>query len=444
MVSQHGRLLAFTAIVFICNLLTASAVRSQSLVAKEAVAPLHDEDNATATKPEKVLYVIGDSHGDHNYLTRCLLSTPFFEVKVTKSKKGNSRSTVVWKSPLPPTTEAFEVVVLGDFTDRGSRSLRNIDMLHSLAVQDSRLKILLGNHESMMFRGRHKYANSSDGDGDLTRIRRQKLLRATEGKQFEVMEWLRSLDIIYRANGVLMAHGGLSETLLEDAWDGVCEEKEDCDGDFVCCANAVAQAFYKDQLDCYRAADAGTEKEDGRRRRDRRKQRHACDDKGDTPPQHIRKYRADKRQDGILWYRGYSAVKNGAGSSESCREAKTVAQRTDTKIFVVAHTTHEEIMKYCDAHDVPIYVVDTHYKDCEENDECDLSASNKFHPATGGFDWEKENIPQSLRLQFFSGEAAPKIDKCTSRLEEVAGSGGDVLVFRDCSNEIAEMEVEEE
>jgi len=158
------------------------------------------------------IYVIGDTHGDFNYLVRCLLATDRFRVE---------HGQLVWKAKQK--TSEFEVVVLGDFIDRGTFSRSNALLLKRLTYDKdwgAHLVVLLGNHEEGTLMadvdliGR---SHRNENFGDWSIENRAADLRATNGERLRLMRWMRKRQVTHLAQGVLMMHGGLRKIIAEDA-----------------------------------------------------------------------------------------------------------------------------------------------------------------------------------------------------------------------------------
>merc|ERR1719373_1431222 len=130
------------------------------------------------------------------------------------------------------------------------------------------------------------------------------------------------------------------------------------------------------------------------------------------------KYRT-KGGGGVLWYRGYSGGNYGAGSDDSCKDAVDVGKMFGFEAMAIAHTTHKTITQYCaKTDDLPIFAVDTHYKTCAENEECDFESvvnSKAFHD--DAIDFDASNVPQALKVERYT-DGAVKYEACLIMLNE--------------------------
>lgn len=372
---------------------------------KEGLAPNIDES--------KILYAIGDSHGDKNYLTRCLLATERFIL--------DEDEVIQWKPPKDE--DNFEVVVLGDFIDRGVLSRENVMLLKRLdetqPKKGGRLVVLMGNHESMMLRFKTTHAHKSGWSNGWKRKAREANLTSSEGEGLELITWLRTRPVVYLTNGALMMHGGLSDPIAAKVAKEL--KSTECVQEGVRCGeaameliNAKAFEFYEKLHTCYQEIDEKGSK--GRRQAEScakgvRTPSVLCGSDKNLPVwQH-----AKKGGGGVLWYRGYSKVAYGAGGADSCEDAKTIGKVFGVEMMMVAHTTHETITEYCDD-GVPVFAVDTHYQDCYKTGECDFAVGHVFHK--DDIDFAKDHVPQTLVIERGQGGSFAS-KKCYSQLKEV-------------------------
>lgn len=495
----------------------ASASASASgdgIAALEAAAPKAPTPEAPLAPGQAAytIHVVGDSHGDYNYLARSLVSTGRFEILDTTGKIG-------WKA----SADKFEVVVLGDVIDRGTHSVKNLQTLKNLSESDGadgRLTVILGNHEDM-------YLIQSQQFGDpWDRAARADMVRASGSEEAELHNWVRDLPLVRISKGVLMMHAGMQNSSLDAFMEvfggagGMMPEcgpgapgpqPEKCTEQVEKALNALTKEYHAavdrylkrcgtmPRMDAYAGCidPSGPDKKggtcadavklsgddnplgewSGKETMILRAAWARCEDDQhclgftvDMDPKTVAKdlggketygmyflqrtkpgadidfsdrrtmgkyinnrdkngrsatmstflrsvgvnrldkcmedWRAPKKpqwMDEMLWYRGYSDSSGapGAGSEERCKEAADAGRRIGARAMVVAHTTHMVGTKYCHEKDVPVYAVDTHFGDCDRNNECD-------------FDWMRRSnvketdpmMPQSLQIEVEEGQGA--------------------------------------
>lgn len=374
---------------------------------------LHGHDSAAMAGNSSLLFVIGDSHGDKNYLVRCLLATGLFKLDQA------SKELVVWSPGIFAQTN-FEVVVLGDFIDRGVFSRQSTMLLKALSDDEtwgSHLVVLMGNHESMMLRYSMKYAQEEGWSADG----RREDLAATEGSQHDLIVWMRKRPVVYLSQGVLMTHGGLSKTVSASVLKQLVGDE--CQSAGVRCGaaamsfiNAKASEFYEKVHRCIQGS--------------RRRRARYCDQDVGRPDVIGSERDANLTVDwsrsggGVLWFRGYSKVGAGAGTPASCNDVVAVGRQFGAHVMAVAHTTHAKITEYCHLPlQVPVFACDTHYTDCTRNGECDFDTQHYFHDGT--INPDAENVPQTLKIEK-SSDGSRKFSRCLSRVTESSE------VFRSC------------
>merc|ERR1719201_1135742 len=92
------------------------------------------------------------------------------------------------------------------------------------------------------------------------------------------------------------------------------------------------------------------------------------------PPPVLRK--ASGFDGGVTWYRGFSAVDDGAGTNRNCVDAAHVAAALHADTIVLGHSAHDFIQHYCGQHGEngatpDVYAVDTHEAFSCYDGECD-------------------------------------------------------------------------
>jgi hypothetical protein len=134
------------------------------------------------------------------------------------------------------------LVQLGDVVDRGPDSRKTLDLLKRLPGEARRaggaVHLLLGNHEIMRMLGDLRYVVPGEYQAFVTgtseRVRRTFLdaldkplreqladetplgqveMRVAFGEEGEYGEWLRTLNVAMKINGILFVHGGISSDL---------------------------------------------------------------------------------------------------------------------------------------------------------------------------------------------------------------------------------------
>eukprot|EP00928_Gymnodinium_smaydae_P059782 TRINITY_DN43204_c0_g1_i1.p1 TRINITY_DN43204_c0_g1~~TRINITY_DN43204_c0_g1_i1.p1 ORF type:complete len:456 (+),score=27.05 TRINITY_DN43204_c0_g1_i1:122-1489(+) len=387
--------------------------------------PRFDANGATA------LHVIGDTHGDENYLVRCLLSTELFYLNST---------TVEWRADLAE-FQNFEVVILGDMIDRGLRSKKVLQLLARLNKAEpfgKHLHVLLGNHEDMTLRYQmQEWVNLEVGHymvGDWNMTDRKVSLRAKSGTDdYELMEWLRNRKVAYFHEGAILMHGGLSEEILyyytgmsNMSYSAACAVgSTECAARLVDFFNNEARHFYDEIHDCIQCAKPPTFASKRRSIKNKFRCGHRaldCEKQVETPM-------FLNPQEGILNFRGYTSIRQGANQEWRCESARNVGEAIGAKVMVLAHTTHMFVVQYCDPQVVPaafpIIVTDTHRTDCmmQVPPECDFDPTFAFHRYS--LNRWRGNVPQSLRMT--DVESA---QTCLSRV--VPDGAGSVLVEVAC------------
>jgi len=110
------------------------------------------------------------------------------------------------------------LVVAGDVMDRGDQVTEALWLLRSLetqaAGQGGRVHMVMGNHESMVLKGDHRYVNPK-----YVELSKGVLpgLDALYGPDSEVGRWLRLRPAMVRIGRILFLHGGISPQLLAES-----------------------------------------------------------------------------------------------------------------------------------------------------------------------------------------------------------------------------------
>lgn len=426
-------------------------IRGYRFVIKAAAAsfePAPLEVDAAAHGERQTLHVIGDTHGDANFLVRSLLSTELFQLE---RKKGVMR--LKWREDLPEGSQ-FQVVILGDIIDRGTLSYENLLMLKVLSEAKpwgDRLKVMLGNHEGMLLEHDLKYADKERGNATRpswsqgwTERLRHEALTAEDGYSRDLITWLCGLPVVHVWNGVLLTHGGLASRVLEEtllnenalpddnAWSSNTEKA----AWLARTAGRLALQFASNHTSL--PDRVGQEKADSALKWARVSWlRDACKKKGKECGESLANYMNGESaayhkmlhscirrpsdfgasepfrcvhkvqqpeflnlMDGVLWYRRQSSIEMGAGGEKNCAEVANMGETLGLSAIVLAHETHPFITQIC-KNNVPVFLVDTHSEDCVENGECDFAIEKGYHAES--IEQGRRNVPQSLRLELADG-----------------------------------------
>merc|ERR1719336_696373 len=364
--------------------------------------------------PGLPMYVIGDTHGDENYLFRTLLSTEKFEI--------NGTNHIQWRTDLNE-SDNFSIFILGDMVDRGHLSKKNVLTARRLLEDPKwgkRLTYLLGNHEEMLMTKDTRYLaplvnkktklKHPSIENDFTASGIDKALRGKNAETLEILQWLGTRDVIAIANGMLMMHGGLSKKLFETVVkrlrgphfeacefnrygeDPTPEQAKRCGEALVAFMNKEAQTWYTKVV---------TDDAKSRKAHEKKK------------PMFL------SGSGAIMWYRGYSQDSAGAGTAKNCKEAAKLAKNIGIASMSVAHTTHPWIFNSCPQPrtEVPIFLTDTHYKKCAKRNECDYKFERMTHDVLKGINRKIKQAPQSLRVTMDS-EGQYIYDVCMSMIGE--------------------------
>jgi len=293
----------------------------------------------------------------------------------------------------------FHVVIAGDAVDRGSKSLEILNLIRRLQQDEqhgSKLIFLLGNHEAYLLRygfiQEHAYAY------EWAFSQRRALFNAQEGSQeYQLLEWLRTRDVIYQNDRTLVMHGGL----LPKHVAGIKEELESSSvvangPNIVQRINDKARELFKQVWECVRSekykpdfkfmCGCGTDGQE-------------CALKGDAevPP-------VLGAIDGLLWERSFTT----AGNPSTCQNAKSIGQTMAVNFIVLGHTTHSKITLYCRDRSVLVFAVDTSWKKCafkkpDGDKECDFTAGKIIPRNSDNY------LPSSLHIS----RKLKWIKKCT-------------------------------
>uniref|UniRef100_A0A0G4HR09 Calcineurin-like phosphoesterase domain-containing protein n=1 Tax=Chromera velia CCMP2878 TaxID=1169474 RepID=A0A0G4HR09_9ALVE len=193
------------------------------------------------------VFGLGDFHGDESFFYQSLLTTG----KFTLDKKAE----IQWKEGAKE--EDFEIVLTGDYVDRGERGLTIIETLMRLQRGwEDKLIPMLGNHEEfiLLLSPDRNAGVSADKDDWPLRERTKGALGV--GKTAEVVAWLRERPVVFVSkSGVLFAHGGLSPAIADKALARACENRsfdtlEKRQKGAISIINRVANAHYERMFDC--------------------------------------------------------------------------------------------------------------------------------------------------------------------------------------------------
>lgn len=186
------------------------------------------------------------------------------------------------------------LVIVGDVLDRGDGCTEILWLLRSLEAQaraqGGRVHMVMGNHESMVLKGDHRYVHPK------YRALTQGLLPGLEvlyGPDSEQGRWLRQRPALLRIGRTLFVHGGISPVLLAQA------------PDLEAINRRLAAAWIPATPEAERKAILGT--------------------------------------DGPLWYRGLIPGADSKRGDASPEHVAALLQAFDVDRVVVGHTTLERI-----------------------------------------------------------------------------------------------------
>jgi hypothetical protein len=197
-----------------------------ALLAVPAAAPVAAAGPACEFTGVDRIVAVGDVHGAYDRLVGILQTAGLVD--------GRLR----W------TGGKTHLVQLGDVVDRGPDSRKALDLLRQLEGDASRaggaVHVLLGNHEAMRMLGDFRYVVdgeykafvSSESEDIKRRVaenvpkeRRDQFLQETPLGEVEMMvafgrqglygQWLRTLPVVIKINGVLFLHGGISPAMAD-------------------------------------------------------------------------------------------------------------------------------------------------------------------------------------------------------------------------------------
>jgi hypothetical protein len=167
------------------------------------------------------IVAIGDVHGAYDRMVGILQTTGLIDTRLR------------W------TGGKTHLVQVGDILDRGPDSLKALDLLRKLEGDARRaggaVHLLLGNHEAMRMLGDLRYVAPGEYKafvtdqseavkrsvaGNLPKEKREQFLKETPlgeiemrvafGRQGPYGQWLRTLPVVIKIDGVLFLHGGIS------------------------------------------------------------------------------------------------------------------------------------------------------------------------------------------------------------------------------------------
>jgi hypothetical protein len=144
------------------------------------------------------LFVVADTHGEYEILAHELVKQRVLDAKLR------------W------TFGRGHLVLLGDVFDRGPNQLEILWLLYGLEAEALKagggVHLLLGNHETMMFRGDLRYLNPkySNSAAALGVASYPDLFAADS----VLGQWLRTKSAVLRIDGYLCLHGGISPALV--------------------------------------------------------------------------------------------------------------------------------------------------------------------------------------------------------------------------------------
>jgi len=153
---------------------------------------------AVTTRGGVPLFVVADTHGEHEILVQMLTAHRVVD-RALQWSFGKGR-----------------LVILGDVFDRGAHQTEILWLLYALEAQARKagggVHLLLGNHEAMVMRGDLRYLNRKyQQTAETLGVANYSTLFSA---QSVLGQWLRSKPAVLKLNDYLCLHGGISPELV--------------------------------------------------------------------------------------------------------------------------------------------------------------------------------------------------------------------------------------
>jgi hypothetical protein len=181
------------------DLLTIPAVGSVPAFQVKPRAPAVDSPDSVTTAKDAPLFVVADTHGEHEILVAMLRAHGVVDARL-RWKFGRGH-----------------LVVLGDVFDRGPNHLEILWLLYQLEADAARAgggaHLVLGNHEAMVMRGDLRYLHAKYAES--ARVLGQASYSQLFAADSLLGQWLRSRPAMLRVNDYLCLHAGVSRALVD-------------------------------------------------------------------------------------------------------------------------------------------------------------------------------------------------------------------------------------
>eukprot|EP00040_Diaphanoeca_grandis_P019677 m.104037 g.104037 ORF g.104037 m.104037 type:complete len:335 (+) comp27546_c1_seq3:154-1158(+) len=174
--------------IWICVIAVCCLVGLQANAASSTTVRLPPTNVSNTRNPTTKLVVLGDLHGDLDYLQAILRFNGVL----------NGRDEWI--------DETTTVVSVGDTIGRGHQDKQMLEFIKSMSEKHNWLQ-QLGNHEIMQLRGDFRYAVDGDGIGFGSLEAREEALE----KGSVLGDWLRSLPAIRQVGDNVFIHAGMSD-----------------------------------------------------------------------------------------------------------------------------------------------------------------------------------------------------------------------------------------
>jgi len=428
------------------------------------------------------IYALGDSHGDFGFFVEEMLSTGKFVID-----PPNPNGTLKWNPELSDNN--FQVVLLGDYIDRGTRSKAMLCTLLRLKRDErfgDNLVPLMGNHESMLLRFKYSQAGTIPGNDLPADLRVGMFISEAysldESCHFEdergrwsrdLYSWMTTLPIIHLAEhpdgGALFMHAGLSLPVVEKTIAAgrvaLGSDSLKTPSELIDYINSGARKYYGAVKDAVDEAQQEKNFENERQMEKNLLERMAEAARNVERPVFLASDGSGYSVDaGVLWFRGYTSMRGeetatrgsktrmirnkakfdkygnpelGAGENASCEMNTLVRSYFGASVMVMAHTTHEWVTSFCSN---SVFAVDTSPKSCQQgkdsDGECDITQT-VFRQTSYDRLTVREATASTLRLPTTAGGAVDPDRAEVCHFEAVEGAGGVNTFMRGCHQRFA-------
>uniref|UniRef100_A0A0G4IAW4 Calcineurin-like phosphoesterase domain-containing protein n=1 Tax=Chromera velia CCMP2878 TaxID=1169474 RepID=A0A0G4IAW4_9ALVE len=155
------------------------------------------------------LFGLGDFHGDESFFIKSMLSTGKFIL--------DEDADIQWREDAED--EDFEIVITGDYVDRGEKGLTIIKTLMRLHEDwEDKLIPMVGNHEEFILMLSPDRNDGARDEYDDWPMRERAAGVLGVGDSAEAVEWLRERPVVFVSRSkILFAHGGVSPNIATKA-----------------------------------------------------------------------------------------------------------------------------------------------------------------------------------------------------------------------------------